>query len=169
MNHQRGYDRGMTTATNAPPVTIPERISVSATQPDAYQQALTLADAIARSDLERSLVDLIDVRVSQINGCAFCLEMHTSAARRRGASDARLHALNAWDEASVFSARERAALALAEAITLIREGHVPDPIWEAAREQFSEGELSALILNATMMNFWNRLAITSRTTPGKRV
>lgn len=169
MHHPAGYDRAMTTATNAPSVTIPERISVPATQPEAYQQALTLAAAIARSDLERSLIDLIDVRVSQINGCAFCLEMHTSAARRRRASDARLHALNAWEEASVFTARERAALALAEAITLIRDGHVPDPVWEAATEQFNEAELAALILNVSMMNFWNRLAITSRTTPGKRV
>ncbi len=156
----------MTTATNAPPVTVPPRISVRATQPEAYRQALALAGAIADADLERSLIDLIDVRVSQLNGCAFCLEMHTTAARRRGESDARLHALNAWAEASVFTARERAALALAEAITLIRAGHVPDPVWEAAAEQFSEAELSALILNATMMNFWTRLAITSRTNPG---
>lgn len=158
----------MTTDTNAPPVTIPPRINVRATQTEAYRQAQALAAAIADGDLERSLIDLIDVRVSQLNGCAFCLEMHTTAARKRGETDARLHALNAWEEASVFTSRERAALALAEAITLIREGHVPDPVWEAATDQFSEPELAALVLNASMMNFWNRLAITSRTTPGTR-
>lgn len=157
------------TATTAPSVTIPERISVPATQPEAYRQALALGGAVADAELERSLIDLIDVRVSQLNGCAFCMEMHTAAARRRGESDARLHALNAWEEASVFTARERAALALAEAITLIREGHVPDAVWEAASDQFSEPELAALILNASMMNFWNRIAITSRTTPGRRI
>lgn len=159
----------MSTATNAPSVTIPQRISVAATQPEAYRQAVALSGTIGEGTLERSLIHLIDVRVSQINGCAFCLEMHTSAARRHGETDARLHALNAWEEASVFTARERAALALAEAITLIREGHVPDPVWAAAAEQFSEPELAALILSATMINFWNRVSITSRTTPGRKV
>jgi len=159
----------MAATTQAAPVTIPERIRVSRAQPEAYRQALALAGAIADADLERSLIDLIDVRVSQINGCAFCLEMHTQAARKRGESEERLYALNAWEEASTFTARERAALALAEAITLIREGHVPDELWAAAAEQFTEAELAALVLNATMMNFWNRIAITSRTTPGHRV
>jgi AhpD family alkylhydroperoxidase len=169
MHHRRFYDRGMSATTKAAPVAIPERISVSAAQPDAYREAQGLAAAIAAGDLERSLIDLLDVRVSQLNGCAFCIEMHTSAARRRGESDARLHALSAWEEASVFTARERAALALAEAITLIREDHVPDAVWAAAKEEFSEAELAGVILNASMMNFWNRVAITSRTTPGKSV
>lgn len=167
MRHWAIYHRVMTTETKAAKVTVPERISVRASQPEAYRRALALAGAIADGGLERSLIDLLDVRISQLNGCAFCLQMHTTAARKRGESDARLHALNAWEEASVFTARERAALALAEAITLIREGHVPDPVWAQASEQFSEQELAALILNATMMNFWNRLAVTSRTTPGK--
>jgi AhpD family alkylhydroperoxidase len=159
----------MTAITKTAPVTIQERISVSRAQPKAYRHAQALAAAIAAGDLERSLIDLIDVRVSQLNGCAFCIELHTSAARRRGESDARLHALNAWEEASVFTARERAALALAEAVTLIREGHVPDAVWAAAAEQLSEAELADVILNTSMMNFWNRVAITSRTMPGKQV
>lgn len=169
MHHRPTYDRGMTATTTAPPVTIRERISVSRAQPEAYRQAQALAAAIAAGDLERSLTDLIEVRVSQLNGCAFCIEMHTEAARRRGETDARLHALNAWEEASVFTPRERAALALAEAITLIREGHVPDAIWAGAAEQFGDKELAGVILTASMINFWNRVAITSRTTPGKRV
>lgn len=169
MHHRRPYDRAMTATTKAGPVTIPERIKISRAQPEAYKHALALAGAIADSDLERSLIDLIDVRVSQINGCVYCLEMHTQAARKRGESEERLYQLSAWEEASIFTARERAALALAEAITLIREGHVPDAVWSAAAEQFNEAELAALVLNATMMNFWNRVAITSRTTPGNRV
>jgi AhpD family alkylhydroperoxidase len=169
MHHRRPYDRAMTAITKTAPVTIQERISVSRLQPEAYRHAQALAAAIAAGDLERSLIDLIDVRVSQLNGCAFCIELHTSAARRRGESDARLHALNAWEEASVFTARERAALALAEAVTLIREGHVPDAVWAAAAEQLSEAELADVILNTSMMNFWNRVAITSRTMPGKQV
>ncbi len=159
----------MTATTKAAPVTIPERISVSRAQPEAYRQAQALGAAIAGGGVERSLIDLIEVRVSQLNGRAFCIEMHTSAARRRGESDARLHALHAWEEASVFTARERAALALAEAVTLIREGHVPHAVWAAATEQFTEAELATVILSASMINFWNRVAITSRTTPGKRV
>ena len=168
MHHHRPYDRAMTATTKAAPLTIPERIRVWGAHPEAYRQALALAGAIADADLERSLIDLLDVRVSQINGCAFCLEMHTQAARKRGESEERLYALNASEETSIFTARERAALTLAEAITLIREGHVPDPVWAAAAEQFTEAELAAVVLNATMMNFWNRIAITSRTTPGHR-
>lgn len=156
----------MAATTKRAPVTVPERISVSHLQPEAYRQARALASAIATGDLELSLIDLIEVRVSQLNGCAFCIELHTSNARRRGETDARLHALDAWEEASVFTARERAALALADAVTLIRGGHIPDAVWAAVTEEFSERERAALILNASMINFWNRVAITSRTTPG---
>lgn len=168
MHHQPLYDRSVTTGLHTSPVTIPERIRVSATQPEAYRRARALSGAIGAAGLERSLLDLIDVRVSQLNGCAFCLEMHTTEAREHGETDARLHALNAWAEASIFTARERAGLALAEAVTLIREGHVPAAVWAEAGEQFDEAELAALVLSASMINFWNRLAITSRTTPGRR-
>jgi AhpD family alkylhydroperoxidase len=159
----------MAATTNTAPVAVPERTSVSHLQPEAYRQARALASTIATGSLERSLIDLIEVRVSQLNGCAFCIELHTSNARRRGESHARLQALGAWEEASVFTARERAALALADAVTLVREGHVPDAVWTTATEEFNEEERAALILNASMMNFWNRVAITSRTTPGKAV
>lgn len=140
----------MAATTKRAPVTVPERISVSHLQPEAYRQARALTSAIATGDLERSLIDLIEVRVSKLNGCAFCIE---------------LHVLNA-EEASVFTARERAALAPADAVTPIRGGHVPDAVWAAVTEEFSERERAALILNASMINFWNRVAITSRTTPG---
>lgn len=169
MHHRWFYDRVMTVTTKDAPVTIPERIRVSRAQPEAYRQAQALAAAIGAGGLERPLIDLIEVRVSQLNGCAFCIEMHTSAARRHGETAARLHALNAWAEASVFTARERAALALADAVTLIREDHVSDAVWAAAAEQLSEADLAAVILTASMMNFWNRVSITSRTTPGRSV
>ena len=155
----------MAATTKRAPVTVPERISVSHLQPEAYRQARALTSAIATGDLERSLIDLIEVRVSQLNGCAFCIELHVPNARRRRETDARLHVLNA-EEASVFTARERAALAPADAVTPIRGGHVPDAVWAAVTEEFSERERAALILNASMINFWNRVAITSRTTPG---
>ncbi|MGH7920921.1 MAG: carboxymuconolactone decarboxylase family protein [Candidatus Dormibacteraceae bacterium] len=155
----------MSTTTPSPTVTVPPRLNVGAMQREVYQHAQALAGAIGKAGLEQSLVDLIDVRISQINGCAFCIQMHTQEAREHGESDPRLHALGAWEEASVFTARERAALALAEAITEIREGHVPDAVWEEAAGQFSEPDLASLLLVSSMMNFWNRLAITSRTTP----
>ncbi|MGH6737755.1 MAG: carboxymuconolactone decarboxylase family protein, partial [Bradyrhizobium sp.] len=102
---------------------------------------------------------------SQINGCAYCLDMHTTEARKLGESDERMHLLNAWREAPVFSARERAALAWLEALTLITEGHVPDDVYAEARSQFSEKELVDLTAAAVAINTWNRLAIAFRAPP----
>jgi len=111
------------------------------------------------------LRELIKIRVSQINGCAYCLAMHTRDARKLGETDERMHLLDAWREAPLYSARERAALAWVEAITLITQGHVPDEVFETVRKQFSEKEIVDLTAAAVAINTWNRLAIAFRVPP----
>ena len=119
-----------------------------------------------QSGLERSLLHLVELRVSQINGCAYCLDMHSKDLRAEGETEQRLYLLDAWRESPFYSARERAALAWAEAVTLVREGHVPDDVYAQAREQFSEQELVNLTLAVVTINGWNRLNIAFRPTPG---
>jgi AhpD family alkylhydroperoxidase len=133
--------------------------------PAAYKAMLGLQAYVDQSGLERSLLDLLKIRASQINGCAFCLVMHTNDARKHGETDERMHLLNAWPEAPVFTARERAALAWVEAVTLITDGHVPDDLYEEAREHFSEKELVDLTAAIVAINGWNRLSIAFRVTP----
>ena len=107
------------------------------------------------------------MRASQINGCAYCLDMHSKDARAEGETEQRLYALSAWQETPFFTDRERAALALTEAITLVREDHVPDAVYEKAKQSFSEEELVNLTLAIITINAWNRLAITFRFVPGE--
>ncbi len=116
--------------------------------------------------LEASLLHLIKMRASQINGCAYCLDMHSKDARAEGESEQRLYTLEAWREAPFFSQRERAALAWTEALTLVSEDHVPDEIYEAVRAQFSEKETVDLMLAVATINSWNRIAIASRSVAG---
>ena len=106
------------------------------------------------------------MRASQINGCAYCLDVHSKDARALGETEQRLYVLDAWEEAPFYSERERAALALTEAVTRITEGHVPDAVFERARAHFNEQELIALVFTLTTINAWNRLAITMRTEVG---
>ena len=119
-----------------------------------------------RSGLESSLLELVKTRASQINGCAFCLDMHTKDARAAGETEQRLYTLSAWHEASFFTDRERAALAWTEAVTRVADTHVPDEVYELARKHFSEKELVDLTLAVVAINGWNRLAIAFRTMPG---
>lgn len=142
-----------------------QRLDAMKFSPAAYKAMAGLQAYVDQSGLERSLLKLVEIRASQINGCAYCLVMHTTDARKLGESDERMHLLNAWREAPVFSARERAALAWVEALTLITEGHVPDDVYEAARRQFSEKELVDLTVAAVTINAWNRVAIAFRATP----
>ena len=107
------------------------------------------------------------MRASQINGCAYCIDMHSKDARAEGETEQRIYALSAWEETPFFTDRERAALALTEAITLIREGHVPEAVYERARKSFSEEELVNLTLAIITINGWNRLAITFRFVAGE--
>ena len=121
---------------------------------------------IHHSGLEESLVHLVKMRASQINGCAYCLDMHSKDARAMGETEQRLYVLDAWEEAPFYSERERAALALTDAVTKITEGHVPDEVWERAASQFNEPELVALLFALITINAWNRLAITTRAEVG---
>jgi AhpD family alkylhydroperoxidase len=116
--------------------------------------------------LERSLLELVKLRASQINGCAHCIDMHVKELRAAGESEQRLYLLNAWEESPFYSERERAALAWTEALTLVTDGHVPDAVYEQARAQFNETELANLTLAVVAINGANRLNIAFRTVPG---
>jgi AhpD family alkylhydroperoxidase len=116
--------------------------------------------------LEESLQNLIKLRVSQVNGCAYCIDMHWKDLRAAGESEQRLYGLDAWEESPYYTDRERAALAWAEAVTNIQEGHVPDPVFEHVKNFFNEKELADLTLAVTAINSWNRLSISARTVPG---
>src|SRR3984885_3349451 len=118
------------------------------------------------SGLEPSLRELLKIRASQINGCAYCIDMHTKDARAAGETEQRLYALNAWRETPFYTDRERAALAWTETITLIGEGHVPDDVYFHVRQFFSEAELVNLTLAIVSINAWNRMAIAFRAVPG---
>jgi AhpD family alkylhydroperoxidase len=116
--------------------------------------------------LEKPLLELVKMRASQLNGCAYCLDMHSKDARAAGETEQRLYALNAWRETPFYSERERAALEWTEAVTLISQGHVPDELYERVRNHFSEAELVNLTLAVITINGWNRLAIAFRSVPG---
>ena len=118
------------------------------------------------SELEPSLLELVRLRASQLNGCAYCIDMHTKDARARGESEQRLYALTAWRETPFYTARERAALAWTEALTLISQDHAPDEVFDQAREHFTAKELVDLTMAIIAINGWNRLAIGFRTVPG---
>jgi AhpD family alkylhydroperoxidase len=126
-----------------------------------------LQSAINESGLELPLLELVKMRASQINGCAYCLDMHSKDARATGETEQRLYLLNAWREAAhLYSERERAALAWTEAVTLLTSGHVPDAVYEQARAQFKEAELAYLTLAIIGINGWNRLNVAFRTPAG---
>lgn len=135
--------------------------------PAAYQAMLDLEGYVGRSGLPQSLLELIKVRASQINGCAYCIDMHTKDARVNGESEQRLYALDAWRETPFFSDRERAALYWTEALTQITDGHVPDSIFHEVRQHFSDEEIVNLSLAIVAINGWNRLLIAFRAVPGK--
>ena len=142
------------------------RISYSTVAPDGYNAMLALEAYLHRCGLEESLVHLVKLRASQINGCAYCLDMHSKDLRALGESEQRLYLLDAWEEAPFYSDRERAALAWAEAGTRVTDGHVPDDVYERVRRQFSEKEIVDLTLVVTTINAWNRLSIAMRTQAG---
>jgi AhpD family alkylhydroperoxidase len=131
-----------------------------------HDAMLGLERAVRRSGLERSLVELIKLRASQINQCAFCIDMHSKDARHRGETEQRLYGLSAWRETPFYTDRERAALELTEAVTLVAETHVPDAVIAAAEAQFTAEELSAVLYVIVAINAWNRLSIAGRTQPG---
>jgi AhpD family alkylhydroperoxidase len=142
------------------------RIEYGKVAPGAVAAMSRLEQYVHESELEPALVELVKVRASQINGCAYCIDMHSKDARSRGESEQRLYELVAWRETPFFTERERAALAWAEAVTQVSDGHVPDDVYEMARAQFSEKDLVDLTLAIVAINGWNRLAISFRTVPG---
>lgn len=135
------------------------RFNVAKDTPDLYAALLALNTSIAASDADARIVNLIKIRVSQINGCAFCVGMHIKEALDDGIEESLLHRLSVWRESSGFSERERAALDWAETLTLLAGSGVPDDAYQAARSQFSEQELSALTIAVGTMNLWNRIGV----------
>jgi AhpD family alkylhydroperoxidase len=143
------------------------RLNAQQASPAAYAAMVGLEMCVRKgSKLEPSLVKLVKVRASQINGCAYCIDTHTKDARAEGETEQRLYALTSWRETPFFTAQERAALPWTEALTLITEGHVPDDTYELAKQNFSDEELVNLTLAVITINGWNRLAISFRSVPG---
>ncbi len=142
------------------------RLDYSKVNPAASRAMYGLEQYIRNCGLEESLLELVKMRASQINGCAYCIDMHSKDARAAGETEQRLYALSAWRETPFFSDRERAALEWTEGVTLISESHVPDELYENVRKVFSEEELVNLTLAVVTINGWNRLAISFRSIPG---
>jgi AhpD family alkylhydroperoxidase len=143
-----------------------QRINYSKVAPEGIRALGGLETYLRSSGLEPDLVNLIKTRASQLNGCAYCIDMHTKDARARGETEQRLYALPAWRATPFYTDRERSALAWTEAVTLISEGPIPDTLYEEARHYFSERELVDLTLSLVAINGWNRLTIPFRTVPG---
>jgi AhpD family alkylhydroperoxidase len=145
------------------------RIDVTHVNPGIIQAMLGLERQVRQAGFDHRLLDLVRMRASQINGCAYCLDMHSKDARAAGETEQRLYGLNAWRETPYYSARERAALEWTEALTLVADTGVPDDVYDRVREQFSEDELVHLSLAIVAINGWNRLNIAARTVPGDYV
>jgi AhpD family alkylhydroperoxidase len=142
------------------------RIEYTKTAPDVRKLMWGLEHYVHQSGLDRKLLELVKVRASLINGCAYCVDMHTKVARSIGEAEQRLYAVSLWREAPFYSDRERAALAWTEAVTLVSVDQVPDETYELARAQFSEKELIDLTVAIVAINGWNRFAVAFRTVPG---
>lgn len=155
----------------APPSTLRRkqvnpRLEYNKVSPQAVQAMYALEKFVRESGLEPSLLELIKMRASQINGCAYCIDMHSKDARTHGETEQRLYALAAWRETPFFTDRERAALEWTESLTLVSGNHVPDEIFERVRQHFNSEELVALSMAIVTINSWNRLAIAFRAVPG---
>jgi len=142
------------------------RIDLMHVNPGIVQAMLGLERQVGKAGFDHRLLDLVRMRASQINGCAYCLDMHSKDARAGGETEQRLYGLDAWRETPYYSARERAALEWTEALTLVSETHAPDDVYERVREQFSDDEMMHLTLAIVSINGWNRLNIAARTVPG---
>ncbi len=142
-----------------------ERLSSSRIAPDGYKALRSVESYIRQCGLPPRLIELVKMRASQINGCAFCLDMHSKDARRLGETEQRLLLLDAWREAPIYTPAERAALAWTEALTLVAQTHAPDADYEALQAQFSDKEIVDLTILIGQINLWNRLSVGMRTTP----
>jgi AhpD family alkylhydroperoxidase len=141
------------------------RLDFYKANPSAIKALLAVEERIGKSSLEKSLAELVRLRASQINGCAFCVDMHVTDARKGGETDRRLATVVVWRETPFFTDRERAALEWTEALTLVSQNHVPDAVWEAVQPHFTEEEIVDLTLLVSSINTWNRFAIGFRKLP----
>jgi AhpD family alkylhydroperoxidase len=143
-----------------------QRLNYGKIAPEAMHAMRGLEQYVRQSGLESSLLELVRFRASQINGCAYCLDMHSKDARAAGETEQRLYSLSAWRETPFYTEREQAALAWTESVTLVGQGHVPDEVYERALRSFPEKELVDLTMAVIAINGWNRLAIPFRSVPG---
>ena len=143
------------------------RIDLTKHALDAQKSLYVLEKYIANSGLDHKLIHLLKMRASQINGCAYCIDMHSKDARALGESEQRLYELNAWRETPFYTDRERAALEWTESLTLVSQTHVPDEVYESVKKHFTEKEIVDLSILVSVINVWNRLAISTRTQPGR--
>ncbi len=144
--------------------TMEARIDIHAGAPEAYEAMTALDCAVG---LDEKLRVLVKLRASLVNGCVYCIDLHSREGLEAGESEQRLFGLAAWHESPYFTARERTALALTDAVTLVADGHVPDQVWEEASRQFDSGELARLVWTITVINGWNRIAISTRIPPAR--
>ncbi|NUP01456.1 MAG: carboxymuconolactone decarboxylase family protein [Nonomuraea sp.] len=142
-----------------------ERMDLGALAGEAYKAMAGLDRFVAHSTLPKPLLELVRLRASQINGCVYCVDMHSSDAKQAGESDARLHAVAVWREAPFFTAQERAALAFTEAATRLSTDDVTDEVWAEAAAHFDEPQLAALVVAVATINAWNRMGVATRMTP----
>lgn len=142
------------------------RLDYTKASPEAYRAMAQLEAVVRHSGLDANLLELIKIRASQLNGCAYCIDMHTKDARAKGETEQRIYALDAWRETPFFTDKERAALAWTEALTNIQQGHAPDAVYAQVSAHFSEAERVNLTLAITTINSWNRIAIGFRAVPG---
>lgn len=143
-----------------------QRLNYAQQAPELIKKMSDLSMAVKSSSIEQKLYDLVQIRASQINGCAFCLDMHVKEAKIHGESELRLYHVAIWHESNLFAPRERAALAWTEAVTRLPEGGIPDELYERVRGQLSEKEITDLTFSIMVINAWNRLAISFKAVPG---
>ena len=143
-----------------------EKIKFGRVEPAAYKAMLGLEEYLAQSGLDKKILSLIKIKASQINKCAFCIDMHTKEARKAGETEQRLYALNAWQETPFFTTQERTALTLTEAVTLIADNSISDELYDRVSRHFSQSEIVQIVMAISTINAWNRIAITTRMIPG---
>jgi len=144
-----------------------QRVNVQAAQPQAYKAMLSLESYLQTTRLSKTHKELIKIRASQINGCAFCIDMHTKDARKIGESEQRIYLLNAWKETDLYTVEEKAILALTEEITLIHQHGVSDATYQQAEQLFGKEYLAQIIMAIVTINAWNRIAVSTKTQPAK--
>ena len=145
---------------------LQQRMELEKIEPAAYKAMLELQKYVDSSGINKNLLELIKIRASQINSCAFCIDMHTKDARKHGETEQRIYALNAWRETPFFTLEERAVLALTEAVTLISKNHVSDDVYQEVSRYFAPKEIAQIVMTIITINGWNRIAVTTRMVPG---